>query len=91
MTNEFELADDNRADLIFEKKDLLAPMLPGMIPPPHEMVPGMTEQDYYAGRVTGSVPAQEPPGDEALWSIVDGMPAAGHSEQAKAAGLREGA
>ena len=29
MTNEYELADDNRADLIFEKKDLLAPLLPG--------------------------------------------------------------
>ena len=35
MTNEFELADDNRADLIYEKKDLLAPLLPGMAEPPH--------------------------------------------------------
>ena len=68
MTNEYELADDNRADLIFEKKDLLAPMLPGMIAPPHRMVPGTTEQDYYAGKVTGSVPEQEPAGDERIWA-----------------------
>ncbi len=68
MTNDYELADDNRADLIFEKQDLLAPLLPGMIPPPHPMVPGTTDQDYYAGKVTGSVPEQEPPGDERLWA-----------------------
>ena len=30
MTNEYELADDNRADLIYDKNDLLAPLLPGM-------------------------------------------------------------
>lgn len=58
MTNEFELADNNRADLIYEKSDLLAPLLPGMLPPPHPMVPGMTDTDYYAGKVTGAVPAQ---------------------------------
>ena len=29
MTNEFELADDNRRDLIYEKSELLAPLLPG--------------------------------------------------------------
>ena len=59
MGNEFELADDNRADLIFEKKDLLAPMMPGMIEAPHAMVEGMTEQDYYQGKVTKASPAQE--------------------------------
>lgn len=68
MTNEYELADDNRADLIYEKKDLLAPMLPGMIAPPHRMVPGTTEQDYYAGKVSGSVPEQEPAGDQQIWA-----------------------
>ncbi len=67
MTNEYELADDNRADLIYEKQDLLAPLLPGMIPPPHQMVPGTTEKDYYAGKVTGSVPEQEPAGDSQVW------------------------
>ena len=58
MTNEFELADNNRADLIYEKQDLLGPMLPGMLAPPHEMVPGTTDTDYYANKVTGSVPEQ---------------------------------
>ena len=29
MSNEYELADDSRDDLIFEKQDLLAPLLPG--------------------------------------------------------------
>jgi NADH-quinone oxidoreductase subunit I len=67
MTNVYELADDNRSDLIFEKQELLAPLMPGMIAPPHQMVPGTTEQDYYAGRVSGSVPEQEPAGDEQIW------------------------
>ncbi len=58
MTNEFELADNNRADLIYEKQDLMAPMLPGMLAPPHEMVPGTTDRDYYANKITGSVPEQ---------------------------------
>ncbi|NYH85468.1 NADH-quinone oxidoreductase subunit I [Actinopolymorpha cephalotaxi] len=49
MTNEYELADDNRADLIYEKKDLLAPLLPGMEEPPHEMRLGDDEKDYYMG------------------------------------------
>ena len=53
MTNEFELADNNRADLIYEKKDLLGPLLAGMVPAPHAMVEGTTEQDYYANRVKG--------------------------------------
>ena len=36
MTNEFELADDTRASLIYEKSELLAPLLPGMEQPPHD-------------------------------------------------------
>ena len=58
MSNEYELADRRRDALIYEKKDLLAPLLPGMLPAPHPMVPGTTEQDYYAGRVAGAVPEQ---------------------------------
>ena len=58
MTNEYELADSSRADLIYEKDQLLAPLLPGMVPPPHPMVPGTSEQDYYANKVTGSSPDQ---------------------------------
>ena len=49
MTNEYELADDNRADLIYEKSDLLAPLLPGMEQPPHPMLLGDDEGAYYRG------------------------------------------
>ena len=34
MTNEYELADSSREALIYEKSDLLAPLLPGMEQPP---------------------------------------------------------
>ncbi|MEV6067441.1 NADH-quinone oxidoreductase subunit NuoH [Nocardia sp. NPDC052001] len=54
MTNEYELADDNRADLILEKKNLLAPMEPGMAPAPHAMYPGADEGSYYRGEVPGA-------------------------------------
>ena len=40
MTNEYELAGPTREGLIFEKQDLLAPMLGGMLAAPHPMVPG---------------------------------------------------
>ena len=54
MTNEYELADDNRADLIYEKSDLLAPLLPGMEQPPHAMLLGDDEGDYYRGTFQGA-------------------------------------
>ncbi|WP_067822438.1 NADH-quinone oxidoreductase subunit NuoH [Nocardia inohanensis] len=54
MTNEYELADDNRADLIFEKDDLLAPLRNGMLAPPHAMYPGADEGSYYRGEVPGA-------------------------------------
>ena len=47
MTNEYEVADDNRQDLIYTKEDLLAPLLSGMEQPPHPMRLGESEQDYY--------------------------------------------
>ena len=59
MSNEYELADVSRAKLIYEKQDLLAPLLSGMAPAPHPMVEGMDDQDYYNGRVTKATPAQE--------------------------------
>jgi len=59
MTNEYELAGPTRAGLIFEKQDLLAPMLGGMLAAPHPMVPGTTDQDYYSGNVTQAVPEQQ--------------------------------
>ena len=49
MTNEYELADDSRESLIYEKTDLLAPLLPGMEEPPHPMRLGQDEGDYYRG------------------------------------------
>lgn len=48
MTNEFELANDSRASLIYEKSDLLAPLLPGMEQPPHPMRLGH-ESTYFLG------------------------------------------
>lgn len=69
MSNEYELASDSRQDLIYTKEQLLAPLLPGMEQPPHDMRLGKTEQDYYqagpdnpgaavgAERVESSVPA----------------------------------
>jgi NADH-quinone oxidoreductase subunit I len=59
MTNEFELADDTRAKLIFEKQDLLGPMMPGMVPAPHPMVEGFEAEDSYRGKVSAATPAQE--------------------------------
>ncbi len=58
MTNEYELADNNRADLIYEKQDLLAPLLPGMEQPPHAMLLGDDEGDYYRGTFTPHTPAR---------------------------------
>ena len=59
MTNVYELADNNRADLIFTKDQLLGPVLEGMLPSPHPMVDGMEERDYYLGKVTSSTREQK--------------------------------
>ncbi|WP_404380784.1 NADH-quinone oxidoreductase subunit NuoI [Knoellia locipacati] len=59
MTNEYEIADNNRADLIFTKEQLLAPLQGGMVPAPHPMVQGMEERDYYLGKVSGATPTQK--------------------------------
>ena len=56
MTNEYELADNTRAKLIYEKQDLLGPLLPGMVEAPHPMVPGTDDQDYYRGMVRRGYP-----------------------------------
>jgi NADH-quinone oxidoreductase subunit I len=52
MTNHYEMADDNRADLIYEKHQLLAPLLEGMTPAPHPRAEGATDADYYLGNIT---------------------------------------
>jgi NADH-quinone oxidoreductase subunit I len=64
MTNEYELADNSRAKLIYEKQDLLAPLLPGMAAPPHAMVEGTTEKEYYSGGITGATAEQIAEADE---------------------------
>ena len=51
MTNVYEMADDNRSDLIYDKEKLLAPLQPGMQLPPHPMAPETTDDDYYLGHV----------------------------------------
>jgi NADH-quinone oxidoreductase subunit I len=58
MTNEYELANDKREKLIFEKEDLLAPLRQGMLAPPHPMYPGMTDTNYYNGDVKQAHPSQ---------------------------------
>jgi NADH-quinone oxidoreductase subunit I len=47
MSNEYELARDDRRDLIFTKEELLAPLLEGMEQPPHPMRLGDSEKAYY--------------------------------------------
>jgi len=59
MTNAYELADNNRADLIFTKDQLLAPTSEGMLAAPHPMVDGMQERDYYLGKVSRATPEQQ--------------------------------
>ena len=58
MTNFYELADNNRADLIFTKEQLLGPLMEGMLPAPHPMVEGMEERDYYQGKVSTATQSQ---------------------------------
>ena len=58
MTNMYEMADYERADLIFEKHQLLAPVQEGMVAPPHPMVDGMEERDYYQGKVNKATARQ---------------------------------
>jgi NADH-quinone oxidoreductase subunit I len=65
MTNEYELADDLREKLIYEKEDLLAPLQAGMVAPPHDMYPGTTDADYYRGNVTKADSSQGHVVDEA--------------------------
>jgi len=61
MTNEYELADDSRENLIWTKEQLLAPLESGMEVPPHPMRLGATERDYYQ---LGSAGVAAPRGQE---------------------------
>jgi NADH-quinone oxidoreductase subunit I len=67
MTNEYEIADDNREHLIWTKEQLLVPLQPDMEAPPHPMRLGEDEKDYYrlgaAGLTTGPrAPGMSGPG-----------------------------
>jgi NADH-quinone oxidoreductase subunit I len=59
MSNEFELALDNRQDLIYTKEQLMAPLLPGMEAPPHPMRLGADEAAYYTPREAKGAPQSE--------------------------------
>ena len=59
MTNAYEMADDDRAKLIYEKDRLLAPIAEGMVAAPHPMVAGMDDLDYYQGKVAKATPEQQ--------------------------------
>jgi NADH-quinone oxidoreductase subunit I len=61
MSNEFELADDSRGDLIFTKEQLLAPLRAGMEQPPHPMRLGDNETDYYVGAANRVAPVPADP------------------------------
>jgi NADH-quinone oxidoreductase subunit I len=73
MSNEYELADDNRTDLIFTKEQLLAPLREGMVRPPHPMLLGDSETDYYVGASAGtsSVPAYDTEGRQHVTGETD--------------------
>jgi NADH-quinone oxidoreductase subunit I len=64
MSNEYEMADDNRADLIFTKEQLLAALAPGMELPPHPMRLG-DAKDYYRGTPAAHVMSADVELDEA--------------------------
>ena len=49
MTNEFKLGDTTREKMIYTKALLLAPLLPGMVAPPHPRRLGPDEQTYFLG------------------------------------------
>ena len=66
MSNEYELADDSRNDLIFTKDQLLAPLLSGMEAPPHPLRLGDDEKAYYVGGISSPVP-----GDAAVEGRID--------------------
>jgi NADH-quinone oxidoreductase subunit I len=87
MSNEYELARDSRQDLIFTKKELLAPLLPGMEQPPHPMRLGDTDKDYYVGALTN--PGTSVGAERAPWSDSGTHDAADpeqHADRAETAG-----
>jgi NADH-quinone oxidoreductase subunit I len=83
MTNDYELADDNRESLIWTKEQLLAPLEPDMETPPHPMRLGKTERDYYqlgspgaAGRASAPAAGSPAPGADETDEPAEGAPEA---------------
>ncbi|MDY5585181.1 MAG: NADH-quinone oxidoreductase subunit NuoI [Arcanobacterium sp.] len=76
MSTEYEVAAQTRESLIYEKDQILIPLAEGMLNPPHPMVEGTTDADYYKGRITGPTQSQiswvkeNRPGDESLETVV---------------------
>ncbi|MBO0829161.1 MAG: NADH-quinone oxidoreductase subunit NuoI [Streptosporangiales bacterium] len=60
MTNEYEIADDSRNELIYTKEMLLAPLAEGMETPPHPMRLGDDEGDYYRHATREGVSTERP-------------------------------
>ena len=90
MTNFYELADNNRGDLIFTKDQLLAPLQEGMLEPPFPMADGMEERDYYQGKVTGPTnPQRDYVNARAAGVVVDQSPRA-HDEPGNVAASAPG-
>ena len=71
MTNFYELADHTRASLIFEEDQLLATLGDGMVQPPHPMVEGMEERDYYQGKVAKGTLEQRRYGEAVSYTHLD--------------------
>lgn len=95
MGNDFELATYERADDIYEKQQLLVPLAKGMLAPPHPMVEGLNDGDYYRGKVEGPTHEQiewvreRRPEDESLKSAkpVMRVPASDSTASAAVSGL----
>ena len=77
MSNEYELALDDRQQLIYTKEQLMAPLLPGMEAPPHAMRLGDDEKDYYT--VESQAPLQQ--GEPQSTANIAGRPITGIAQQ----------
>jgi NADH-quinone oxidoreductase subunit I len=77
MSNQYELALDNRQDLIYTKEQLMAPLLPGMEAPPHAMRLGDDDKAYYT--VESQDPLQK--GEPQSTANIAGRPITGNAQQ----------
>ena len=66
MTNEYELSEENRADLVYDKERLLAPVPAGAKPPPHtDAVDGQPTIARYGPQASLSQESVEP-----VWALL---------------------